>query len=342
MINVQEIEAWLERVLQQLGEPFPPEAIQRTKTDDHTVDGKTVKGTRRGYDTTGYAYQYLVDRFNKVVGIGRWRASAVYDLDEYQTKGERPRDMFDVTALVTVRIGVTDPASGRWITVAKRQCHGGHASTSRADAHKGAFTNGFKKTAALYGCGADAYRGEIDDDNHPLPAAAEDRTRKGSQQPQPPPANNRSRSSTPRKSQQQDQPPPKNDRPPGRGPLDEPARLALRMAEIAEAIGKEKCAAAVKHLGKLDTIEKRREAVNLLEAAMKGIKEGVDASIEYIFALAPRADMSPENIDDWSRELYGRPVKDLDAGFRANFAKRLEEAVKKIEDSIENEPGSRG
>ena len=44
-----------------------------------------------------------------------------------------------------------------------------------ADALKGAITNGFKKTAAFWGVGRDAYAGTIDDDNTPLPDDAKNK-----------------------------------------------------------------------------------------------------------------------------------------------------------------------
>ena len=46
---------------------------------------------------------------------------------------------------------------------------GGHTSTSEADARKGAFTNGLKKAAALFGCGRQAYEGTLDDDKSRAP-----------------------------------------------------------------------------------------------------------------------------------------------------------------------------
>lgn len=38
---------------------------------------------------------------------------------------------------------------------------------SEADARKGAYTNGLKKAAAMFGCGRQAYEGTLDDDNVP-------------------------------------------------------------------------------------------------------------------------------------------------------------------------------
>ena len=54
-------------------------------------------------------------------------------------------------------------ASRRW----KEQLDGGHLASSEADARKGAFTNAFKKAAAFFGVGRQAYEGSLDDDNVP-------------------------------------------------------------------------------------------------------------------------------------------------------------------------------
>ena len=132
---------------------FPPEAVERTKSAQ----------TRKGYDTTGFKYQYIVDRMNEQLGICGWRTTAEYVTRESKAKSGRP--MFDVLCDLTIELGWAD--SGDWHVAASRSMCGGHVSATLADAKKGAYTNAFKKTAALFGVGAEAYRGEIDDDNRP-------------------------------------------------------------------------------------------------------------------------------------------------------------------------------
>ncbi len=44
---------------------------------------------------------------------------------------------------------------------------GGHVASAEADARKGAYTNAFKKAAAFFGVGRQAYEGSLDDDNVP-------------------------------------------------------------------------------------------------------------------------------------------------------------------------------
>lgn len=132
-----------------LAKKLPEEAIERTK------GGQTGKG----YDTTGYGYQYVINRFNEVLGLPYWGFTfeVVDRLDGQTAKG---RFQTSVTALVT--IWVRHPQTGE---EAKRSCAGGHNSNNYADALKGAITNGFKKTAGMFGVGKDVYEGTVDDDN---------------------------------------------------------------------------------------------------------------------------------------------------------------------------------
>jgi hypothetical protein len=54
---------------------------------------------------------------------------------------------------------------GYVLTWAESFATGGHTSMNEADARKGAFKNGLKKSAAMLGCGRPAYEGTLDDDN---------------------------------------------------------------------------------------------------------------------------------------------------------------------------------
>lgn len=134
--------------IKKLSEKLPVEAIQSTKGAE----------THKGYDTDGYSYQYCVDRLNEVCGDG-WGFDWTVILEE---KGayNSGKPFHDVTVKVSIWVGdITRP----------RSCAGGHISETYADALKGAITNGFKKTAAFWGVGRDAYAGTIDDDNKPMP-----------------------------------------------------------------------------------------------------------------------------------------------------------------------------
>lgn len=137
-----------ENVIKKLSEKIQGEAIQRTKAVE----------TKKGYDTDGYGYQYIVDRLNDVCG-GEWGYtwSVIKELEGEYRSGTKFHE-------VTVRVDI-------WVMDRSnvRSCVGGHISVAYADALKGAITNGFKKTAAFWGAGRDAYAGTIDEDNRPLP-----------------------------------------------------------------------------------------------------------------------------------------------------------------------------
>jgi len=132
--------------MKQLYENISEDAIQRT----------SGKITGKGYDTTGYGYQYAVDRFNEVYGY-QWGYS--YHVVHHETGQYKNGGMYHD---ITVDVGI-------WIKEAGniRTAPGGHRSGTYADALKGAMTNGFKKCAAFWGVGSAAYRGTLDDDNAP-------------------------------------------------------------------------------------------------------------------------------------------------------------------------------
>ena len=141
---------------------LPTEAVEKAK--------KEV--TRKGYDTTGYQYQFLVNVFNEVVGIGNWGFD--YDiLKELSGKWGNGKSFHEITTKVTVWLIIEDKK-------ASFSCVGGHKSEMYADALKGAITNGFKKTAAFFGVGKKAYEGTIDDDYRPIPV---EETQKSFKQP---------------------------------------------------------------------------------------------------------------------------------------------------------------
>lgn len=134
---------------QDLAAPMPNEAKQHTD--------------KKGYDATGYGYQYVANRLNEVLGIDGWRTEhEVIALDEVPT-GREGRVRYHCTILLRLQIGSYDD-SGQWFTKAQRECYGGQEANLRADALKGAWTNAFKKTAALVGPGRAAYEGSIDED----------------------------------------------------------------------------------------------------------------------------------------------------------------------------------
>jgi hypothetical protein len=138
-------------IISELSKPLPSTAIQRTRKDE----------TRKGYDTDGYGYQWVADRLNEVLGLGWDMTWEIVHHAEGTYRSGAP--YHDVTVRCMIKIRETAAH------VVVRECAGGHIASLYGDALKGAITNAFKKTAAFFGVGRDAYAGTIDDDNQPLP-----------------------------------------------------------------------------------------------------------------------------------------------------------------------------
>lgn len=131
-------------VYSDLSAPLPEVAIQTT----------SGKETKKGYDTTGYGYQFAINRLNQIFGLNWGLYYEVLRVGEGQTS--TGRTTYSITIQMTI-----------WVMDRKnaRTCIGGHTAMDYSDAMKGAFTNSFKKTAALFGIGRQAYEGTIDEDN---------------------------------------------------------------------------------------------------------------------------------------------------------------------------------
>ena len=136
-----------------LAAPFPEHCIQRT-------EGRL---TGRGYDTTGIGYQHIANRLNEVLGVGGWRAHRTVNVKEIVRSNGRPA--FEALCDITLELGEWE--NGDFVVFAESLADGGHLASSEADARKGAYTNAFKKAAAFFGVGRQAYEGSLDDDNIP-------------------------------------------------------------------------------------------------------------------------------------------------------------------------------
>jgi hypothetical protein len=137
---------------------------------DNCVEKTDKNITHKGYDTTGYGYQFVVNRLNEVItkyGLHWTTQDEIKLVKEYPSKSGQI--YYEYAGKLTLLL--LDDNRG---AVEARACYGGHQSSTHADAMKGAFTNAFKKTAALFGVGADAYEGTIDEDYRPVeePAVA--------------------------------------------------------------------------------------------------------------------------------------------------------------------------
>ena len=130
----------------QLSAKLPKEAIQRSKGAE----------TRKGYDTTGYGYQYIVNRFNEVLGIGNWNWKFT-EIERAKGQYRSGQEFYSITGEATITLFLGD----KQITHSE---FGGHRSADLTDAFKGASTNALKKTAAFFGVGKEAFEGTIDED----------------------------------------------------------------------------------------------------------------------------------------------------------------------------------
>lgn len=125
---------------------LPKEAVERT----------TAEKTRKGYDTTGYQYQFLVNVLNEVVTPAGW--SYEYEVvNTIQGQYKSGQTFYEIT--VKTKVDVLD---------ASREAPGGHISSSYSDALKGAITNALKKTFGMFGVGKKAYEGTLDEDYQPI------------------------------------------------------------------------------------------------------------------------------------------------------------------------------
>lgn len=134
-------------------EKLPPEAIEKAPKEI----------TRKGYDTTGYQYQYLVNICNETLGLTGWGFDYEIVKDIEGIWGEKQKRFFEISINLTMWMKVGD-------TKAERKCAGGHKADLHGDALKGAITNALKKTMAMFGVGKKAYEGTIDEDYTAIPS----------------------------------------------------------------------------------------------------------------------------------------------------------------------------
>jgi hypothetical protein len=142
-----------------LAAPFPEQCIQRT-------EGRV---TGRGYDTSGIGYQWIANRLNEVLGLGGFRAHRTVTVKEITRANGR--SAFESICDLTLELGTWE--DGNFVVFAESLADGGHVAMSEADARKGAYTNAFKKAAAFFGVGRQAYEGTLDDDNVPADGPVE-------------------------------------------------------------------------------------------------------------------------------------------------------------------------
>ncbi len=276
-----------------LAAPFPEEAIERT-------EGRV---TGRGYDTTGIKYQYVVNRLNEVLGLGGWRARRELTVKEVLL-ANKDRMAYEAICEITLELG--EWVDGTFIVFAESLGDGGHRSFSLADARKGAYTNAFKKAAAFFGCGRQAYEGSIDDDNVPEERAEERSPFSGNAPPE-------RRAEPRREPQPQPQPTP---------------RPALR--EVRRETEK----------------PSQQPDQPEMTAAERAKANAVAARDRQIFDEAVKSGLKPEAFHAWAEKMIGRPyqtntewTEDDRSHLEAEILSRME-AVKMMNErpSLRNSP----
>lgn len=138
---------WCPELYEELSAPFPKEAVQKSKGSQ----------TGKGYDTTGYRSQFMVNRINELVGPQNWSDSYTLNKEREITTAKGVNG-FDITVDVTVTIlGVTKSSPG------------GHMGyKGHADVLKGACSNALKAALVKFGIGKQAKELSIDEDYEPI------------------------------------------------------------------------------------------------------------------------------------------------------------------------------
>ena len=151
MTKETKLELDIKKLYDELSKPLDKRAIQRSKGSD----------TKKGYDTTGYGYQFIVNRFNEVLGVGGWNW-AFEEIERAEGTYKSGTRFISITGKTTITVNLP---SGQ----ISHSEYGGHQSSNLTDALKGASTNALKKTASFFGVGKDAFEGSIDEDNQDQP-----------------------------------------------------------------------------------------------------------------------------------------------------------------------------
>ena len=135
-----------------LSTPLPETGIQRSNKEQ----------TKKGYDTTGYGYQFIVNRFNEVLGIGGWNWT-FEELERGEGAYKSGGKFFTITGKSTITIFANEKYAIK--SDISHTEFGGHQSSTITDALKGSATNALKKTASFFGVGRQAFEKTIDEDN---------------------------------------------------------------------------------------------------------------------------------------------------------------------------------
>jgi hypothetical protein len=136
-------------IFEQLNQDFEKSAVK-------TEVGKT--GWKKGKTIHYIKYAHLVRRFNEVLGIDGWTAKFTV-ISSTTGKNHNDNTYWEVTGKIVIegeKIGYNEAFGGL------------KSFDSEATAYKGAWSDAFKKCAALTGCGWSTYAGLLDPDSDDL------------------------------------------------------------------------------------------------------------------------------------------------------------------------------
>lgn len=154
----------LKEIMVKLAEPLPEIGIQRTDKNK----------TKKGYDTIGYKSQFVINRFNEVLGIN-WGF-------EYKILKENEGAYGNGTKKIDIVIELS-----LWIIENKPEYTrigiGGHTSFTYVDALKGSINNALKRAGAYFGVGRQAWEETVDEEDDPSKCAFEDHQQESGKKP---------------------------------------------------------------------------------------------------------------------------------------------------------------
>ena len=125
---------------------------KKPKEQRRVLERTEAAKTKKGYDTSGIKYQFLVNALNEVVGPSGWGYDFII-----LSEGLNQNGWHEIVVRVDLNILGT-----------KRSHVGGHVGKMKGDAIKGAITGGLKKALGMAGVGKEVYEGTLDDDNEPV------------------------------------------------------------------------------------------------------------------------------------------------------------------------------
>ena len=85
----------MEQIYKALSEPLDKDAVEKAP--------KSIN--RKGYDTTGYQYQYVVERLNQVLGIDKWTFSYRI-IKEIAGNWSTGKSFWDITVDIKIEISI--------------------------------------------------------------------------------------------------------------------------------------------------------------------------------------------------------------------------------------------